>query len=44
MQKGLHSGQNSQLNERKNWGKKSDHTIEIFKKKTHGKEVLLEGV
>ena len=24
--------------------KKSDHTIEIFKKKTHGKEVLLEGV
>ena len=41
MQKGLHSGQNSQLNERKKNGEKN---IEIFKKKTYGKVVLLEGV
>ena len=31
------------LNKEKFW-KKSDHTIEIFRKKTYGNEVLLEGV
>ena len=39
-----HNGQNLQLNERIFLEKKSDCTIEIFKKKTSGKEVLLEGV